>query len=82
MEISNVDSYPSVGYMQGVCPTCKEWEAPITVSELESMKEEYAHHGSSARKLDTSAFYRRETWRECFQCPVCKTRYSVEFSST
>lgn len=82
MEIVNTNAYQFNGYMNGQCPTCREWEAPITQNELSHMVDEYAHHGSGEKEVDDSAFYRREVWKEFFQCPKCKARYSVEYSNT
>lgn len=74
-------AYPVTGYMQGTCPGCKEWEAPITEDELAGMTEKYAHHGSSRKRLDKGAAYHRLIWEERFQCPECKTFFGVKFSS-
>lgn len=81
MDFLNQEVYPPNGYMQGLCPSCNEWEAPITISELRSMRQDYAHHGSSEKVVDESTPYLRETWAEFFQCPKCKERYSVNYSS-
>lgn len=77
-----ISKYPKSGYTYGTCPGCKEWEAPATAEEITNMKEPYAHHGSTERKVDDRARYYREVWRECYQCPKCKTRFSVEMSNT
>lgn len=82
MEIINPESYVQNGYMQGMCPACKGWEAPITPNELSVMEEEYAHHGSGEKSVDETATYRRVVWDEYFQCPRCKERYAVRFSDT
>jgi phage FluMu protein Com len=82
VRIKDVAAYPANGYMIGRCPSCKEWEAPITKEELINMRDNYAHHGTSDKTIDKRAEYHRETWREFFQCPKCKKRYSVPFSST
>lgn len=82
MEIVNAESYPLLGYMKGRCPSCGEWEAPITKEELDGMVDIYAHHGTSLRELEGNDFYRREVWKEYFRCPKCKCQFSVKFSST
>lgn len=74
-------NYPSNGYMKGTCPGCKEWEAPITPSELDHMLDDYAYHGSSEKVQDARASYYRVVWTENFQCPKCKTRFGVVFSN-
>lgn len=74
-------SYPVNGYMIGTCPACNEWEAPITTQELERMAEQYAYHGSTRKTRDPNAKYHRLIWIEKFQCPKCKNRFGVKFSS-
>lgn len=82
MLIKNLKDYPKNAYMKGGCPGCNDWEAPITTEELQATKEPFAHHGTGRKTIDKRAFYVREVWLECFQCPKCKTRFSVPFSST
>lgn len=82
MKINNPELYSKNGYMQGRCANCKEWEAPITQEELDRMPDIYAYHGSGVKEIDSNVFYRREVWLNYFQCPNCKHRFSVKFSST
>lgn len=71
-------------YMDGLCPECRNWEAPITVKELVLLRDQSVHRGSGPRKIDPKAQYHRETWIEFFECPEkkCHTRFGVPYSST
>lgn len=70
------------GYMNGLCPSCKEWEAPITISELIDMEDRTPYQGSSEKKPDKRAMYFRNVWHEFFICPSCSTKFAVKYSDT
>jgi phage FluMu protein Com len=80
MLIKNYKDFTFNGYMNGDCPGCKEWEAPITVKELRNFAQKECHLGRSEVSMDLNAYYLREVWKEYFQCPKCSTKFSVEYS--
>jgi hypothetical protein len=69
-------------YMDGVCPECRDWEAPITEEELvlASSAIRRAHRGATKRVDDKRAGYTRQTWHELFECP-CGCHFAVPFSN-
>ena len=78
----NRKNYHSNDYLDGTCPGCGEWEAPITSEELVTIDDPIAHHGSSTPVRDLDARrYVRQKWREYFQCPKCNKRFSVLYSN-
>lgn len=69
------------GYMDGLCPSCRDWEAPIVTEELNKVRDKDFYVGAGPRKTDRKAQYFRQTWNEYFVCPKCKQRFSIEFSN-
>ena len=73
------------GYVQGACPKCGEWEAPLTVNELKRMKKnknyQSCHLGTDLPVVDPRPIYYRVTWNEYFKCPECQAKLYVEYSN-
>jgi hypothetical protein len=78
----NGHTYRVNNYMNGMCPFCRMFEAPITEEELLTASEEvlHKHKGSSPRVDDTQTAYPRQTWREHFACS-CGGHFAVPFSN-
>lgn len=68
-------------HLDGTCPKCAAWEAPITPEELiKSRLSPRIHVGSTEKKRDLHAAYERFEWNEIFICPRCGAHFSVVFS--
>jgi hypothetical protein len=73
-------NYVEAGYLDGTCPNCKSWEAPTTTTELKRIRNPEVYIGSGPILKDKNVGYDKLVWKEYFECPVCRTRFSVRFN--
>lgn len=68
-------------HLQGECPHCQRWEAPITIEQLTEAKlPKYVFLGSSEEWTDDVAVYERKMFLAFFCCPRCHKRFTIPFS--